>query len=278
MQNKNVTYLFFLVGILGLFAGGKISNAANLGFSVQVRQPASQIDSKISYLDLRLQPLQEEEIVTIVKNRSKKESLNLEINYSNAKTNSDGVIDYAPYEMATDKSLKFPFEDVVRGPKEIVLKPDEERELKFQIQMPKETFDGYIAGGIELKQKANSSEEEILNTEFSYVIGMRLSQNSNKVEKTMEFRKIQSGLRFNKPAVMIYYSNTSSDCFEHMNVTVSLRKKDKEKMVLTKTLEDIRMAPNSMMMFPVEVYHSELQDGKYMALIEITSKDGFKKT
>lgn len=278
MSNPIRKFSFFCL-ITYLFCFFSYSaNAENLGFSVQVEQPNSQNDKSKSYLDLRMSPLEETELVVILKNSSKKEALGIEVNYSSAKTNSEGIVEYAPYEeMPTDQSLKHDFKDVVRGPKELLLKPNETKTLRFQIQMPKEKFDGYIAGGIELKQKPKDETKEILNAEFSYVIGARISQNDNKVEPQMEYRKIQSGFRFGKPNVMVYLANTSSNYMENVEIKVDIREVNGSKVLLTKTKEGLRIAPNSMILFPVQVDDQKLKTAKYEADISVKTKEGYKK-
>lgn len=269
--------LFGLLLFVGMFSLGNYAQAESFGFSVHVNQPKEQIDKTLPYLDLRLKPSETTNISVKVRNDSKKKSLNLETNFASAKTNSEGIVEYAPYDMPEDKSLKYDFKQLVKGPKEITLKPSEEREVTFQITMPDDEIDGFIAGGIELKQIEKSSPKNMLSTEFSYIIGLRMSQNDKKIPAEIEYRKILTGYRDSRPTIMTYLSNVTSDYIENLEITVNVRKKDSNTILLSSTKEGMRMAPNSMILFPILIDNKALNTGKYEALISVKTEDGYTK-
>lgn len=276
MYMRSKICLIFMLLIPVFFIKGNKVNAEDLGFSAQVIPPKTQIDKKTPYLDLQMSPSEKTRITVKVKNTSLEYPLKIHVNYSSAKTNSEGIVEYVPYDTPIDQSLRFNFENIVEGPSDFELAPNEQKDLFFEIKMPREQFDGYIAGGIELVQVVNNDSPDGVETEFSYIIGAKISQNNNKVTEEIKYRNIQTGTQNNEPAIITSLANTSNDYIEGMEIDVSIKKRGTNKNLLTKSKKNMRMAPNSMILFPVKIDNKAVTTGKYTATIQVKTKEGFQ--
>lgn len=266
---------------LGVFFTFEVSYAEGLGFSVFIQKPENQIDTKTPYLDLRMKPLETTELKVTVRNESKENPLFLDFNYVNATTNSEGRLEYSSYHIANDSSLKNKFEAIISGPEKEELAPNEEKTMIFKLTMPEEEYDGFIAGGIEILQsegkEGKANKEASMTTEFSYVIGMKISENDNEVKNEIEFKKIQLELYNNKDVLMAYFANVTSSYVEDLELTVDISTPGKNNKLMGKKAKHMRMAPNSQIAFPIEFPQKKLKNGVYEAHIEGKTKDGFSK-
>lgn len=273
----SIIYLFLMALSLSLLGLGIVVDASSEGFSVSVTKPSSQVDDKVDYLDLRIEPSKKDKLEVTVINNSKDDPIEIDISYNSATTNKNGIIEYGKSDARLSDSLQTQFQDVVTGPKQTTLKPGETKVLKFDITMPDEKFDGYIAGGIELSEKLAKSKKPSVVTEFSYKIGMRLSQNDNKVDSELIFKKVQASFVNYEPALLITIDNVQPEYIEALEMSVDVVPIGKEVVLASASLDSLRIAPNSLYEFPLFLKEPMLKTGRYEAIINLKTGDGYTR-
>ncbi|MHC5226686.1 DUF916 and DUF3324 domain-containing protein [Enterococcus sp. LJL99] len=248
---------------------------ADLQFSYDAVKPENQIGDS-QYFNLQMQPGQKQTVQIMLTNRMDQEQT-IEVALNSTKTNSNGVLEYGPNTVKNDNSLKHDFKDVVSAPAEITLKPNETVPLNIDISMPETSYDGIIVGGIYLKSKPTKEEEEqkkkesgVLN-EYAYVIGMVLKETDAEVKPELALNDVYPGLSNFRNAIFANFSNIEANFVNGMTVEMEVMKKGSDAVLYDTKRADMRMAPNSMIDFPLVMNGDQMEAGDYKAHIKVMS-------
>lgn len=275
--------LFIAQPILGNAEQTADSTADNLPtFNYEVIKPENQVDSSVGYFDLHMEPGKKQTIQIKLSNPSSVE-VTIEVGLNGAITNSKGVIEYGSDFYENDASLKFPFEDVVSGPEEVTLAPGEEKMLDINIAMPETSFEGYISGGIQLTRKGQETESEsMVINKISYMIGLLLSEQSleeiESIPEELKFNKIYPENYNYRNAFIVNFSNVKPIYMDDISADVQIMKSGSEEVLYESKKTQMRMAPNTMLTFPISLNGEAMVAGEYRAKIAITSVKGGKWT
>ncbi|WP_086314607.1 hypothetical protein A5821_002190 [Enterococcus sp. 7F3_DIV0205] len=274
--------LFLVVYISCLFLSMPHSTYAaeedfGIGYSYKIIKPENQVGNA-GYFDLRMTPEQKQTVEIELYNMTDKE-LSVDLSVHSAKTNSNGVIEYGPTKIEKDPSLKYSLEDIAKVPEKVTLPPKGTVNVPVKITMPKERYDGYIAGGIYL-QKAQSEEEKkadekakgVVN-KYAFIAGMLLSETDAKLQPELKFNKIEAGLTNYRNSFMINFSNIEPVYIEGMTVDAQIFKEGSDEILYESKKENYRMAPNSAMTFPVNLNGEAFVAGDYIGHIVVTAGD-----
>lgn len=281
-KNKISSIWLLFIIIFCIFSFGKTisiaeDNIGTAGFSFSINYPDNQLSDK-GYLDLLMKPNQKSSFTLNLVNPSS-EDVNVDISITGAKTNKNGVIEYTPNDIKNDDSLKFPFEKIVTGPNQVLLKPGETKDVKFDIVMPDSDFDGQIVGGISMiRSTKDDKNEKVEGTQiknrYRYVAPVVLQVNKNEVLPKLEFRNIYPEQLNAKNTIFITYSNINATFFNDMSVEVSISKKGKDTVLYQTRKNNMRMAPNSLINFPVSMQGDKMEPGNYTANITVRGDKG----
>ncbi|WP_339101750.1 DUF916 and DUF3324 domain-containing protein [Candidatus Enterococcus clewellii] len=249
-------------------------------FSYEVIQPENQVDPSVGYYNLKLAQGQKQTVQIRLSNPSSVE-VTVEVALNGAVTNSGGVVEYGPNKIENDASLKFPFAEVVSAPEEVVLAPREEKMLDIIIQMPETSFEGYISGGIRLMRKGQEEESDsMVVNKIAYMVGMLLSQQDpadiENIAEEMTFNKVYPATANYRNAFIVNFSNSQPIYVDDMTVEVQISKEGSAEVLYDAKKAQMRMAPNTMIDFPVELNGEALIPGDYRAKILVKSGKGGK--
>jgi len=258
MKKRILLSLFLCLYIVSLF-GFSRDAYAELQFAYETVLPENQ-KGEGRYFDLRMTPGQEQTVQVMLTNRADQEQT-IQVSLNGVKTNSNGVLEYGPSALKNDPSLKHDFKDIVKGPSEVTLAPNETKPLELTITMPETSYDGKIVGGIYLKSKPTKEEEKankkakgVIN-EYAFLVAMVLQETDEKVTNDLKLNKVYAGLSNYRNSVFANFSNIKP---EFLNNTKKA---------------DMKMAPNSMIEFPLEMNGDKMVAGDYKAHILVTSGD-----
>lgn len=283
VMKKKATICFILYIIcLGIFpkiafAEQTKENSLDSGtFSYKVIHPENQL-SAAGYFDLRMNPSQMQTVKIELKNPSETKEVTVGVSLNSTKTNANGVLEYGPTIIEKDPSLKYDFKDVVKAQETVKIPPGETVPLDLNIAMPKEKFEGYISGGIQLNvvlteeaKKARAKQEGITN-DYVFLIGMLLSESDVVVEPDLKFNKIYADLANYRNAIFVNFSNIAAGFMKDMTIDMQIMKKGSTKILYDTKKADMRMAPNSMINFPVLMNGDSMLPGDYTGHIIVTS-------
>lgn len=247
----------------------------NIPFSYVVKRPENQ-RSDAGYFDLRMQPAQKQTVEIELFNATEKEVV-VELELNSAKTNSNGVIEYGPSKIKKDKSMKYDITEIASIPKEVKIAAKGSAIVPIVITMPTDKFDGYISGGIQMMKKDTEKEKkERANTEgvvnrYAFTVGLLLSETDTVVQPQLVFNQIGAALSNYRNAFLANFSNTQATYIENMSVDVQIFKGKSDEVLYETKREKLRMAPNSMIDFPITLNGEKFESGKYQAHILVKS-------
>ncbi len=145
--------IVFLFNIVSMKA-----SAAEMKFAVTAVIPENQVDKNQTYFDLKMEPGQKQTLQVQMKNDTDKEVV-VETHANAAITNSNGITDYSVIDPQLDSTLKIPFSKIAKVQKETKIPAKSTVTLDVNIEMPNESFDGVILGGLYFKEKENEKEK-----------------------------------------------------------------------------------------------------------------------
>lgn len=272
----NLLFMMFLGTFQNAHADEKDPGGAT-GFTYKVSFPDNQMEENIGFYKLKMAP-NDHQVIKIALSNPGKEKLTVDVSLNGAKTNQNGVIEYGDSKIENDASLKFDFKEIVTGPKTVELNPEETKDLELTIQMPETTYEGIIAGGIQL-MRANQGEEtdqkggsQIIN-QYAYVIGLLLQEEDQLPSPNLTLNSVKANQDNARNAIFVNFSNVEAAYLNDMTVEVQVTEKNKEAVLYERKQTAMRMAPNTFINFPVSMNGEKMVAGKYKAKILVTSND-----
>ncbi|WP_348921392.1 DUF916 and DUF3324 domain-containing protein [Enterococcus rotai] len=246
-------------------------------FSYEVVFPENQHDKNVGYYDLLMKPGEKQTIQLKMHNVSDK-PLKVAIDLNSAKTNGNGVIEYGPTDLKKDVSLNYDLAQIVTGPQEVTLKPNSTETIDFVITLPEAAFEGYLAGGIQLKpivKEEYSQEKSIIINKFAFLIGVLIHESSTeKIKPSLKLNDVSLKLKNGSYSLFVDLSNTKGVFVEKMDAVINIRKNKSSKNLIEFRKQDMRMAPHSNIAMPVSLQNQKITAGEYTADIRITTADG----
>ncbi|WP_348921150.1 DUF916 and DUF3324 domain-containing protein [Enterococcus rotai] len=245
-------------------------------FSYEVLFPENQKDEKVGYYDLLVHP-GEKQVVHMKLSNTSNQPMKVAITISSAKTNGNGVAIFSPSDIPKDSSLKYDLSKIMTGPKDVLLAPNSQTIVDLAIEVPEKVFEGYIAGGIQLKpvlkEETSKKDEQVVLNKFAFVIGVLLSESEIKnIKPELKLNDVSVKLKDTSYTLFANFSNTKSVFAEELTATIKLKKKGDKKALLEVSKENLRMAPNSIMELPIFLEGQKVTAGEYTADIKMTTK------
>ncbi len=246
--------------------------------SVEPLLPKNQITQDVKYFDLRMKPSEEQKITMRLTNHTS-EQVVLKVVYSPAKTTSQGVIEYSENkDLIIDSPSEYLFNHIIKGPKNITLKSKEIKDIEFILQMPDKEFDGFIAGGVEFIQEVETAEDSsALKTQRSYLVGFKLSETDKKLPIDLELNQTVVGTKNYKNAIIINLANQNANYVEDLTIQAIVSKKEESTILLETNMEQVRIAPYSVLETPIYLDKNLLDPGDYQIKLTTKDKNKFKK-
>ncbi len=277
MNSLKKLLLLGIVIIITVLGFGSKVNANEVGFSVEPVLPKNQIDAQSGYFHLLMQQGDSQKIQVKLKN-TKDEEVELTAWVSNAKTNVNGVVDYSDNKSEVDVSLQHDLSKLVEIDKEIVLPPKSEKIMEIDVQMPDVRLDGLIAGGLTFEEKKAGETSQVSNqtgikNKFSYVIALLIQQEAEILqEPELAIGDVRPKQLNAKSTISAEIRNVSSVFLNDMSIKVKVTDKKTKKVVFKHDKEQLQMAPNTTMDFPVFLNGEKLEAGDYLYEAEISGK------
>ena len=251
-------------------------------FSCEALLPKNQQNGNKGYFDLLMKPGEKQIVQLKVSNYSSK-PLEIEIQINSAKTNGNGVIQYGQNELKKDNSLRYDLAKLVTGPKKVTLPANSSELVDFQIILPEKAFEGYLAGGIQLKQMGSpdkkQEEQAMIINKFAYVVGLLISESAvKKTKPELELNNVSLKLKDARHYLFVNLSNVKAMFIKKMSVRVKIKKADQEQILLEYEKNGMSMAPNTMIDLPVPLMNKEVSSGEYTAEIHVSEESGQRWT
>ena len=246
-----------------------------LGFSVSAVIPENQIDHRLSYFDLRMQPGQQQDLKVTVTNESD-QPLTVDIAAVSASTNSNGIIDYRTPDVK-DETLKIAFSEIasVKTPA-LTMSANSAASVIISVTMPEQEFDGVVLGGICITRQlpdqqgaaGSSSPNASIKSVYSYVIGVKLTETDTVVIPEFEYTDVYAGLTNFHPALIHTIRNTEAAIVKNMSIQVTIYQLGSNTPLCNET-RIVDMAPNSVMPLSILLPEGRLDAGSYRSVVNL---------
>lgn len=280
MNNKkrklNLGLLYIIISIFVL----PIKGHAEIGdISVQAILPENQHNKDVSYYDLRVNPGDVQDVELAISNVGDKEQT-VTVDVTDARTGRNGDFDYSvDKEYKKDSSLSTGLTDIASAPKTVTIPPKGTTKIPIHLELPKESFDGMVLGGIVVTQakeetdtKKQKSGMQIENT-VSLIVGMKLTETDNPVKAELNFIGAKASQDGGKNQGEITLQNKMPINLEKIDYTAKIYKKGKQDVLHERSVSDYRFAPNSSFIFPVSWENEPFESGMYQVDMTAKSKE-----
>lgn len=252
------------------------------GFTYQVLYPDNQ-QTETGYYNLKMGLGQKQTVTIVLMNPTDKE-ITVDVGLKGAKTNPNGVIEYASSEFKSHKTLKFDFADIVKGPSSVKLAPSAQENLNLEITMPETSYDGIILGGIQLKRQTSEEEKAkesgtTVRNEYAYVIGMILQVTDVEVKPVLNYIETRAGQQNYQNAIVVDLANEQSAIMENLTVEAQVMTEKSDEVLYEYKKLKMRMAPDSVLNFPISMDGQPMIAGKYrIHIVATTDEDRWEWT
>lgn len=247
-----------------------------MNFSVSTVIPDNQIDKSKTYFNLKMNSNQQQDITVTLKNDTNKD-ITVEVGVNNAKTNSNGVIEYGKTSIKNDNSLKYSISDIVKGPSSIVIPANSSKDAVFHISMPKTSFDGILLGGLTFQQKSSEVIQDTtkkgttIQNEYSYAVAILLKETDKVVNPNLNLIQVKPGQINYRNVINAKLQNDQSVLMSKVSVDAKIYSKNGKKPVYTSLKSDMQIAPNSHLTYPVSLNGTSMKAGDYTLKMKVTA-------
>lgn len=260
--------------------------SSGIGFYVRAVIPENQIDDSLSYFDLRMNPGQQQTLEIEIVNEGD-ETLTLSLDAISASTNRNGVIDYKTPGVQ-DESLATPFSGLAALEEDAIqVAPHSTRTVRFTVDMPQDSYDGVILGGILLTKENAEAPTAVAAGEgsgggaaiqniYSYVIGVKLTETDAPVAPDFELVSAEAGVVNYDAAVVHGIRNKEAVIVKGITLDVEVYRDGQAEPVASYQKSDVDMAPNSLMELGVGLAQNAdgsagaLEPGDYTSNVTLT--------
>ena len=253
---------------------------SELNFAAEAVIPDNQINEQVSWFNLSVEPGDEQTLEVNVRNDTDEE-LVIEVEIAAATTNLNGVVEYRVRDIERDSTLVHDLADLVTAPETLVIPANEMVVLELELSVPREAFEGLIAGGIRLR--AQESEEDIedadagmmIRNRFAHVIAITLQ--TDEALTTMPDFVVNDAWadHLNARSVVFVNIQNTEPIFANwisLNARVYRRGETVWHWNEVTAPRGMMFAPNSNMDFPIRLDGQPVETGQYTACVTITSE------
>lgn len=257
------------------------SKTNQVAFDAHAVLPGNQ-QSEVSYYDLKVEPGAKQDLVLKLHNTSTNQ-IKVVVEANNAVTNQNGVIDYSQHGV---KLIGGPtFEELISADQTVTLAPEEEREVKFQLTIPPEGFEGTILGGFycyeDTTGQASPQTGFSIKNKFAYTIGVKLSCSTDRIQPHLALTKVTPGLENGYLTVFAQLENLEPVLLSKLDLHATVTKKGQTE-VLKEVTKKISFAPRTHFRLPISWNNEPLKKGEYILTLHLKNAAGkkwrFRKT
>lgn len=240
--------------------------------------PESQVDESKGYYELLLAPGQKETLQLKVGNSSS-EPINVQVTPHTAYTNTLGNVEYGKDAKEADPTLVHSLDELMTPSEVITLAGKETKVIDIPLQMPKDAFEGYLAGGLriaEIKEEEESDAPEgegvAIKNEFAHVVGVVVSNTRDSVQPELELLDVFADQLNYRNVISATLQNFTPTFVNQLAVEATVKRAGENDVLYEASKEMMQMAPNSNFNFPISLEGDRFRSGNYV--LELTAKSG----
>lgn len=267
-----------LIMLSFLYSPILVSAEENLSFYVTPEFPDSQVEGSGRYFDLNSEPGSTEELTLKIKNAND-QAKTIEITAHTAFTNVQGVVEYGKDAEKADPTLPYSLADLIEPPTPIELAGNETKTVKVTLNMPKEAFSGFLAGGLRIAEVSENPQETetsgegvAIKNEFVYVVGVVASNDRSAVKPDLDLLDVFADQLNYRNVISANLQNFTPTFVNHLEVEATVQKEGENDILYRVKQEQMQMAPNSNFNFPISLEGDRFRSGNYV--LKMTARSG----
>ncbi|WP_240144810.1 DUF916 domain-containing protein [Enterococcus mundtii] len=171
IHKQTIQKSLWLLIVLFFFLPHPTVQAEEAGLNTYVTPlfPESQVDESKGYYELLLSPGQKETLRLEVGNSSS-EPINVQLTPHTAYTNTLGNVEYGKDAKEADPTLIHSLDELMTPSEVITVAGNETKVIEIPLQMPKDAFEGYLAGGLRITEVKEEEGSDVpgLRSNHSY--------------------------------------------------------------------------------------------------------------
>ena len=269
---KNMVKLFCLLIILLLpkpaFADDNETIMKQVGFTYKINYPDNQIGTG-GALNLKMTPGQEQDVTVTISNSSD-QAVTLDLSLNGARTNNYGGLEYGPNKFEADKSMAYDITDLISMESEVIIPKQSDKEIVLKLKMPKVPFDGIVTGGVQMIEKDGTkkpvTETGIVN-KVAYLFGVTLEMTDKEILPELELKKVYPEQANYRNAIFLDIANIMPMKVQGLMLDVEIYQSGKTEVLYESKKNNMELAPNTLMSYPVSLGGERMTAGKYTAKV-----------
>lgn len=268
--------VLFSLGILFVSVIGYAEDGT-LNFYVTPEFPESQVEGSSSYFNLNLAAGETERLSLKLQNASS-EPIKIQITPHTAYTNVHGVVEYGKDAEEADPTLPYSVDKLIEASEVIDLAGNETKTIEVTLRMPETSFEGFLAGGLRVSEVKEKEKEETpegegvaIKNEFSYVIGVVVSNSQDSVQPDLELNDVFADQLNYRNVISANLQNFTSTFVNRLAVDATVQRAGEDEVLYEAKEEMMQMAPNSNFNFPISLDGDRFQAGDYVLKLKATS-------
>lgn len=276
-KNKFVIPVFFIMGLF-LFSCYS-ANAESTGIDFQVGPVPSekQLNKKVSYFDLQLNPKEETDIQVNIRNNTDR-TIHIETYAATATTSDTGSVVYGHSNAKPDETLSYDVSSLITtAEKQITLTPKEQKIVSFHVKMPTDPFNGLLAGGLNFIELAEDipqkkSKGTGVKNQYGYNIALILHGEANTLENDLTLGNVSLDQVNKRNVIQATLRNPIAAFLNRLSIHQKIYKQGQKKILYLSKAEMLQMAPNSKFDFATPLNGEKFKPGNYTLEIDAESK------
>lgn len=273
MRKYDFTLLFSIIFVLTGVANSALAVGIDGSFSVSAVIPENQRNTGVTYFDLEMEPGDKQTLEVIIENPTDRE-IKISQSVNTAVTNSNGVIDYSQSDYERDSTLLHSFDDIASAVNVITLLPKSSQTIPITVDLPDDSFEGVILGGIHYREVEDEETDEAgsvnIKSDFAFVLGLQITVGDvEDIQPELQLNDITPTQRNYRNVVTANLQNTKPVTVSNLSIDAKIYKEGSDDVFREEQKEDMRMAPNSNFDFPISWDNQAFEDGTYV--LEMTA-------
>ncbi|BDZ31027.1 DUF916 and DUF3324 domain-containing protein [Lactiplantibacillus sp. WILCCON 0030] len=274
-------------GLMGLLAGlamgqgvraatksGRVIPTNDTGYSVVVKLPSQQIESKKALFDLRLVAGQSQTLQAVIYN-STDYDMKIAMAIRTANTTASGRIGYMKSAQPAEPTLRYRLTDLAKlaGPKMVIVPANSQKLVTARIVLPQTDFQGVILGawcfkpvnadGTTPQKKARGKRSEV---RLKLTVGQVPTPN-------VKLLNVKAGSYHSHQAVYPVLENSTATIISHLTVQTTITAKKSGKVVKRWRQSSVTLAPNSTFSPAIILRKAGLKPGDYQLKMRLHNRD-----
>lgn len=246
--------------------------------SVKPVWPSEQITSHRDGFALKLRAGSQQTLTINVANQSRV-PVKLSVRVGTAQTSPTMHIDYGMADRQKQAGHTYDLANLIQGPKEITLPAQRARNLHYTVRLPKEPFQGVLAGRIGFmvdQQNDGTGRQGQADSNEDYVHSVKLSlreMSGQAVKPVLALPSVKAGTYDGRNAVLATVVNQEPVFVEGLTSRAVVINQKTGAQVLVREQSGQAIAPNSRFIYPLALGESKRwQAGPYQLRLTLQNK------